>query len=223
MDFIFMLTRDDVTVPDCLEVYEAVRPLGLRHVGFKDVGADSRTLGRLVERIKAAGATSYLEIVSAAPEASIDAAREAAALGVDRLLGGTDPARVRDALGDAEVAYYPFCGAPEGHPTALRGSPDEIETHCAEIMALGCAGADLLAYRSLDADPVTLANAARKGLGEGGGLIVAGSVDSPARIRAMQGAGVDAVTVGSAVFELLFAPGETSVRSQLQEILAAVE
>ena len=41
MKFIFMLTRNDVTVPDCLDVYEAVRPLGLRHVGFKDLGIEA--------------------------------------------------------------------------------------------------------------------------------------------------------------------------------------
>ena len=33
-----MLTRQDQTVPDCLEVLEYIRPLGLTHIGFKDVG-----------------------------------------------------------------------------------------------------------------------------------------------------------------------------------------
>ena len=38
MDFVFMLTRSDQTVTDCLEVLDDIRPLGLTHIGFKDVG-----------------------------------------------------------------------------------------------------------------------------------------------------------------------------------------
>jgi len=33
MDFIFMLTRDDMTVEDCLGVFEEIRPLGIKHIG----------------------------------------------------------------------------------------------------------------------------------------------------------------------------------------------
>lgn len=35
-----MLTRHDRTVPDCLAVLDEIAPLGLRHIGFKDIGAD---------------------------------------------------------------------------------------------------------------------------------------------------------------------------------------
>ncbi len=44
MDFIFMLTNHDATVPDAVEVYESIRTTGLRLVGFKDVGASTDTL-----------------------------------------------------------------------------------------------------------------------------------------------------------------------------------
>ena len=54
-----MLTRHDQTIEDCLEVMEAIAPLGLRHIGFKDVGVDVATLKQLNERIKRSGATSY--------------------------------------------------------------------------------------------------------------------------------------------------------------------
>ena len=222
MDFIFMLTRNDVTVPDCLDVYEAVRPLGLRHVGFKDLGVEGSVIARLVERIHDDGATAYFEMVGQTRDDCVAAAHAAAAAGVDRLLGGFEAEPVLEALGDAPVAYYPFCGLTEGHPTLLRGTPGEIEADCASLIALGCAGVDLLAYRAVDADPVALTQAARRGVGEAA-LIVAGSIDSPARIRAMQQAGADGVTVGSAVFEMMFAPGETSVGAQLKQIIDAVD
>ena len=38
IEFVFMLTRDDTTVPDALEVFTSLADSGLRHVGFKDVG-----------------------------------------------------------------------------------------------------------------------------------------------------------------------------------------
>ena len=44
MDFIFMLTRGDKTVEDCLSVFDEIAPLGLKHVGFKDVGVELSTL-----------------------------------------------------------------------------------------------------------------------------------------------------------------------------------
>ena len=49
MDFVFMLTRSDRTVANWREVLDEIRPVGLKHVGFKDVGiapmprASSRT------------------------------------------------------------------------------------------------------------------------------------------------------------------------------------
>jgi hypothetical protein len=42
MDFIFMLTRNDRTVVDCLKVLEQVSSLGLKHIGFKDVASPSK-------------------------------------------------------------------------------------------------------------------------------------------------------------------------------------
>ena len=42
-----MLTRQDQTVVDCLEVFEAIRGRGPDHVGFKDVGVDLDSLRRL--------------------------------------------------------------------------------------------------------------------------------------------------------------------------------
>ena len=219
MDFIFMLTRRDRTVEDCLDVFELIRPLGLRHVGFKDVGVDFRTLVELTRRIRASGATVCMEVVSTSPEAALQSVRNALELGVDRLLGGTLVDEVLTLIEGSKIAYYPFPGFPEGHPTRLGGTPADIERHCRSFMTRGCAGADLLAYRATEADPVELVRAARRGLGEGR-LIVAGSIDSAERIRAMAGAGADAFTIGSAVFDGSYAPHKGSILSQLADVLA---
>src|SRR5262245_15488895 len=89
MDFVFMLTRADRTVADALDVLDDIRDVGLRHIGFKDVGIEPAALAEVHRKIKAMGATSYLEVVSTTPEAALQSTRVAREVGVDRLLGGT--------------------------------------------------------------------------------------------------------------------------------------
>jgi uncharacterized protein related to proFAR isomerase len=222
MDFIFMLTRDDQTVEDALDVLDAIRPLGLRHIGFKDVGVTPDVLAALNRRIKADGAISYLEVVGTTPEACLRSVRVGLEIGVDRLLGGTDVDAALAALEGSGIGYYPFPGFPQGHPTVLCGGPEDVAAHCKAFLARGCAGVDLLAYRASDAEPLDLVRAARRALGDGT-LIVAGSVDHPERIAALAEAGADAFTIGSAVFNGAFSPRKGALLSQLRDVVAACE
>ncbi|MCP4329713.1 MAG: hypothetical protein GY791_14900 [Alphaproteobacteria bacterium] len=219
MDFIFMFTRDDQTVEDCLDVFDLIAPLGIRHMGFKDVGTDIETLKELNRRILSAGAMSYLEVVSTTLEACRDSARTAREIGVDRVMGGTAAEEILPILDGTKIEYLPFPGKPNGHPTNLGGSSEDVESDCVRFGALGCAGVDLLAYRATDADPIELIKAARRGTD--GYLVVAGSVDSPARIRALADAGADAFTIGSAAFNGAFSCRKGALTSQLRDILAA--
>src|SRR4029079_18522604 len=141
MDFVFMLTRSDQTVPDCLEVLDEIRSLGLTHIGFKAVGVPPDVLGDLTRRIKAAGAISYMEVVSTSREACLRSARVGRDIGVDRLLGGTSDAEVLAILAGSAVRYLPFPGRPFEHPTKLGGTPAQVEAGCRRFQATGCAGA----------------------------------------------------------------------------------
>jgi hypothetical protein len=223
MDFIFMLTRQDMTVEDCLEVFDEIRPLGVRHLGFKDIGVERRTLEGLNRRIKDSGATSYMEVVSTSREDVLRSARCARDIGVDRLMGGTELEDVLEILEGSGIGYYPFPGTPVGHPTKLGGSAEQVERQCREFLARGCPGVDLLAYRATEADPLDLVRAARRGLGSTGRLVIAGSIDSAERIRALATAGADAFTIGSAAFDGAFSPRKGLLRSQLRDILAAAD
>jgi len=214
-----MLTRSDQTVPDCLEVLEEIAPLGLTHIGFKDVGVPPDVLAELTRRIKAAGATSYMEVVSTSREACLASARVAREIGIDRLLGGTEVDDVLAILAGSAVRYLPFPGRPFDHPTRLGGSAAQVEADCRRFEALGCAGVDLLAYRATEADPLDLVRAARRGLS--GTLLVAGSVHGAEQIRALAAAGADAFTIGSAAFDGSFSPRMGSLRSQLRAVVDA--
>lgn len=213
-----MLTSGDRTVSDCLAVLDEVADLGLRHIGFKDVGVSPDTLEALHRRIKDIGATSYLEVVSLTAQLTRESARVARRLGVDRLLGGGDAEAVFGEITSTGIEYFPFAGRPMGHPTELEGSPEEIAADCRRADALGCAGVDLLAFRSISAPPLDLVRAARGALR--GKLIVAGSVDSPVRVRELLALDVDAFTIGTALFGRRFVPGEPSLKAQVSAVLA---
>jgi hypothetical protein len=221
MDFIFMLTHHDKTVADCLDVFEQVRPLGLMHVGFKDVGVDIATLMELTSRIKASGATAYIEVVSTTPETIRNSIKASAGLGVDHVLGGQELTFALTSLATG-VGYFPFPGIPSGHPTKLFGETKKIEDDCRQAVDAGCPGVDLLAYRAQEAKPLELVRAARKGLGSKGYLIVAGSINSPDRVKAVQDAGADAFTIGTAIFEERFKPGARGVKAQCEAVFSAL-
>jgi hypothetical protein len=219
MNFVFMLTRADRTIEDGLQVLATIADLGIRHIGFKDVGIDASALAQLHAAIKATGATSYLEVVSTSPEACLASARVAREVGVDRLLGGTQVDEILGILDGSAVAYLPFPGRPFGHPTRLAGSAELVEEDCRRFAARGAAGVDLLAYRATEAEPIELVRAARRATP--GTLLVAGGVASAAQVKALAAAGADAFTVGSAVFDGSFAAGGGGLRAQLGAVLDA--
>lgn len=220
MDFIFMLTRDDQTIMDALDVLDGIDSVPLGHIGFKDVGVDKQTLAQINDHIKGNHATSYMEVVSTSKEACLESARVAVEIGVDRLLGGTEVDEVLAIVDGTGVEYFPFPCHPYDHPTKLGGTPVDAMQHCRRFRQKGCAGADLLAYRATESDPLALVSAAKEGLGDGY-LIVAGSVSTPKQIADLASAGADAFTIGSAVFDGTFSPRKGALQSQLNDVLSA--
>ena len=214
-----MLTRNDRTIADAESVVDAAVDLGIRHIGFKDLGASMATMRGLTQKIRDGGATSYIEVVSTTSDAIARSLETGRALGVDRILGGTDLDAAARVLGTL-AGYFPFPGRPVDHPTRLHGSPELVAQHTRCARELGCGGVDLLAYRATDADPIDLVHAARHAL-EGGLLIVAGSVNCSGRIHALAAAGVDAFTIGSAIFDRSFSPAKDDFRGQVLDVFEA--
>lgn len=219
MDFIFMLTRNDETIADCLAVYDAIRAVPVTHIGFKDVGTDFDTLRKLHDRMKADGKTTYLEVVSTDRATCLRSAEAGTKLGVDCLMGGTLVEDVLNITKGTKTGYYPFPGTPIGHPTKLGGTPAKIAADTKAMVGAGCAGVDLLAYRATEADPLDLIRAARGATTKP--VVVAGSIDSPARIKAVREAGADLFTIGTAALDGSFNPRYGLLANQLELILKA--
>jgi len=77
IEFVFMLTRGDVTVGDPAGVLASLRESRLRHVGFKDVGPPPQTLAAVTAMAHEAGMEVMLEVVSTSAEDELRSLRAA--------------------------------------------------------------------------------------------------------------------------------------------------
>src|SRR4051794_27447198 len=146
IEFIFMLTRDDVTLPDAREVYASVAATGVRHVGCKDVGLPTDELKALMDDIRCNAHKTYLEVVSETPEATLESARAAAEIRPDYLIGGTLIEPVQEILRGTGVRFFPYVGRIVGHPCLLRGTIEEIVADTRRAAGRGVGGLNPLAY-----------------------------------------------------------------------------
>lgn len=216
-EFIFMLTRADRTLADARAVYASVAETGIRHVGCKDLGLPRDELAALMDDIRANGHTSYLEVVSETPEATIESARVAAEIRPDYLIGGTLIEPVQEVIAGTGVRFCPYVGQVIDHPCLLRGTIEEIAEDAHRAQALGVDGINLLAYRyDGNVDALVEAVVAATSLP----VIAAGSVDSVARIQTLAERGVWGFTIGTAALDGEFVPG-APLAEQLDSVLSA--
>ncbi len=217
-----MLTKDDLSVPDALEVYEQIRPLErLRYVGFKDVGLPTADLATLTERMHDDGRTVMLEVVSESKDAELRSVRTGLDIGVDWILGGTHAEDVAPLVAGSGIVYCPFPGTVVGHPSKLRGSIPEIVDSAERLAAMPeVGGLDLLAYRHEgDVEALVRETVAAVDIP----VIAAGSVREDAQIRFLADAGIWGFTIGGAVFEGKLPTADTTVPGQLEHVLDLLE
>ena len=224
IEFIFMLTRNDQTVPDARQVYDTLRDTGLRYVGFKDIGLPPAELRELAAAMRADGREVFLEVVSERAEDELRSVSAALDIGVDWLMGGTHPDEalaILDTIGPpgtpGRPRYCPFPGRVVGHPSILEGSIEEIAESAHDLTERpGVDGLDLLAYRWQGDVPRLVRAVVDEASGP---IIAAGSVDSAERIEALAAAGAWAFTIGGAIFDRRLPAGD-SIREQVECALA---
>ena len=216
-DFIFMLTSNDRTVADARHRLDEVLAGGARHIGFKDVGLPIGELKALSDEIRAAGGRSYLEVVSLDAESELASAKAAVELDVDCLLGGTRAADIVPVIRSHPIRYFPFPGRIVGYPSVLEGSIEDIAASARALTDLeGVHGLDLLAYR-FGGDVPALMEAVCQATDKP--VVVAGSIDSEARVVAAAEAGASGFTVGTAALSGEFPAEGDGLTAQVQAIL----
>jgi hypothetical protein len=218
INFIFMLTHNDSTVPDAISYVEPLAGTGLRYIGFKDVGATPERQKQINDLAHSVGFETMLEVVSVSAEDEIRSVEAAVAVGVDWVLGGTHPEAALLVLAGTGITYCPFPGRIVGHPSVLEGTVDEIADSAARLTAVpGVHGVDLLAYRHATADIAELTKSVVAA--SAGPVIAAGSVTCAEQIDLLAHAGAWGFTIGGAIFEGKL-PGAPDVAAQVREVLA---
>jgi hypothetical protein len=182
------------------------------HWGFKDVGLPVSKMGELVERMKAANKTTYLEVVSLSEQEGLRGAELAVETGFDVLMGTVYFPSIGDYLRDKPVKYYPFPGMVRGHPSVLEGSIEGIVEHTSFLETCGADGMDLLTYR-YTGDAPALLRAVVKATPLP--VVSAGSIASYQRIAEVWDAGAWGFTIGTAFFEEAFVAGGGFERNAL--------
>lgn len=219
-EFILMLTKNDATVPDALKRVKEVTNPEVRIIGFKDVGLNKSSLGELANAIRSQGRKVALEVVSLDEAAELRSVEMALALQVDLLLGGTRADKVVELLRGTDTLYFPFPGRVIGHPSTLLGALSEIVEDARRLTAIhGVSGLDLLAYRHPAENPEELIAAVVRAVAQP--VIVAGSINSSARVASIASSGAWGFTVGSAALDCEFAPNKPRLGDQVDTILAA--
>jgi hypothetical protein len=214
---IVMLTYNDVTVPDAIEVFHEIEDVPIEYFGFKDTGLPPEEMKKLKHALETAGKKTFLEVVRYSEEEILSSARLAVEYGFDYLMGTLYFDSVWNVIGK-KVKYFPFCGEVYGHPSILDGAIDDITGDAVRLANKGVDGFDLLAYRYRDSGRV---NDLIRGLQEAVKLpiVVAGSINSYERLNSIIHCGVWAFTIGSAFFEKKFVPGG-SFRENVEAVCA---
>lgn len=207
-DIIIMLTYNDVTVQNAEQIFEECKDLPAKKWGFKDVGLSVEEMKKLAAKMKAAGKTTYLEVVTYTEEGCLEGARLAKECGFDYLTGTLPFPSVFKYAKENNLKYSPFAGNVGGSPVALVGTIDDVIESAQTIVEAGASGLDLVSYRYRDGDPIELTRKLVEKIG-GEKVCIAGSIDTTEKMDLMEEIGVAEYTMGSALFNSKFVKNGT--------------
>lgn len=198
---IVMLTHHDVTVKNAIEVFEECKNAPAEFWGFKEVGIPKEEMTDLVNRMKAAGKTTFLEIVAYTEEECLAGAKLGVECGFDVICGTMFFDSINDYLKSKGVKYMPFVGKISGRPSVLEGTIEEIIEEAQGLLKKGVYGFDLLGYR-YTGNAVELNKRFVAALDCP--VVLAGSVQSYQRLDEVKDANSWGFTIGGAFFENKF-------------------
>lgn len=218
MEFIFMLTHHDVTIPNALQVFDEVKDTGLKCIGCKDIGLNVKQYKELFAGFRKRGMQSFLEVVTYSEQEHFRGIDLALEIGADNLIGGMPvyTKKTMDYLKQKKkrLGFYPYIGKITEHPCILSGSIEEIIRDGREAEKHGINGINLLLYRYTD-DQQKLLKATKELKVP---LIVAGNVVNFEQINELKSNNTWAFTIGGAILEKKFVANGTT-KEQIEAVL----
>ncbi len=213
---IAMLTCNDQTVGNALEVFEGNKMAPTNCWGFKDTGIEEEKSARLVQEMKGAGKTTFFESLVEKEEECLRAAQFALDNKFDYLIGMNYYDSVNELFKGRPIKYFPTCGKRSGIPRMLHGSIDAVIADGKRVQQTGVDGLCLSAYRFTGGDPEGLAERFIDELDVP--VIMTGSINTNERLDVVKRLKPWGLTVGSAFFKHDFGK-ELSVAGQIGKVV----
>ena len=208
-----MLTNNDATVENALEIFESNKNSKTKYWGFKDVGISEENAIVLVQAMKRAGKITIYEPLVEDEKESLKAAQFAIDHEFDYLIGNVFHQSVSDLVKNSPVKYFPTCGKRSGTPRMLYGTVDSIVEDAKRIMHCGADGVCLSVYRYVDGEPEDMAKRFVKELDAP--FMITGSINNDHRLDFMKELQPFAFTIGSALFDDSSFGGNNTIAEKL--------
>ena len=200
---IVMLTKDDVTVKNAKEIFLEAKDAPCQYWGFKEVGLPPAEMKDLVQCMKAAGKTTFLEIVGKTEEECLRPVELAAECGFDAVTGTVYYDSILEVIKKHNILYIPFIG--ERFTLNMSGTIEELTAEARELSRKeGVAGINIAAFR-YNGDVEKMVYAVKDAVEKP--ICCVGSVNSYERLDMIKKFSPWYFTIGSAFFDKKF--GET--------------
>ena len=157
---IVMLTLNDVTADNAVEVFNECKDLPIMDWGFKNVGLNEEKRAYLAQIMKEAGKTVYIEDVLNSEEDTLEMAIFAHKNKVDNIFGRYFSS-VKEYAKNNGLGYYTCSTKSSGIPVMLRGPITEIVDQLKGYVDKGVDGICIGAYRH-ESDPESRRKRKRK-------------------------------------------------------------
>lgn len=195
-----MLTRNDITVPNALDVVKENCHAKAEYWGFKDVGVTFEQGEALIREMQAAGKHVAIEPLTSDEETANKWADIAIKYHIDAFLGKFFKS-VSKKLNDAGILYFPPFGRRDENGRLL-GTIEELKAEAMEILDQGSSGIRISAFRWLEGDPEVLTMALKELFDEKKvPFMMTGSINDFEKLDFVKKVQPWGITVGGALFD----------------------
>lgn len=213
---ITMLTHNDVTSPDSIELFLGAKDAPCELWGFKDIGISEDEMRKLADMMKENEKTVFMESLAYSEKDTLKSLEIAARCGVQYMLGGTYYQSVADYATEHGICISPFIGL--RNSGRLYGDLDELVNLAVDRTKRNVYGICISAYR-YDGDCDELIRRVVTTVEKP--VTISGGINSYDKLAAVKATGCWAFTIGGAFFENKFGEGFSSQIEAVYDFLNA--
>lgn len=210
---VVMLTRNDITVSNPMEILSAIDSPQLQHVGLKETGIPLNRFVDTLRSLKHMGKTVYVELMTEDFDEMAFLAKTAIENNADVLLGTRRSAELDKIIRDSGISCYPAFDDRTAYEDTLDGHIDAVEKALIDLCTdPHISGAFINPFRI----PCDAGSLIRTAASCGKCAFVSGSINSVERLKTVANSGAHAFAVGTAIYNREFCHGDD--RQQLTYI-----